>query len=126
MGYTLVDGTGVRLAGDTVSYICWVFFLNAFPVLAFAVSVRGLAYFHYARQRWKYGLAGGTCSLIAYGLSLWGMSQAPISLVAALRETSVVFGVLLGVVCLKEKLTFARVAAVLLVIAGTSVIKLWG
>ena len=126
MGYTLVDGTGVRLAGDTLSYTCWVFFLNAFPILAFAVAARGPAYFHYARQRWQYGLVGGTCSLIAYGLSLWGMSRAPVSLVAALRESSVVFGVLLGVFFLKEKITFARGAAVLLVIAGISAIKLWG
>lgn len=124
MGYTVVDGSGVRLSGSTISYICWVFFLNAFPILIIAVILGRGKYFRYLKGRWKYGLFGGTCSFIAYGLSLWGMTQAPISLVAALRETSVVFGMLLGVIFLKETITPARLLAVCLVLAGTVSIKI--
>ncbi len=124
MGYTVVDGSGVRLSGSAVSYTCWVFFLNAFPILIFAIITRKGDYFRYLKKRWPYGLAGGTCSLIAYGLSLWGMTRAPISQVAALRETSVIFGMLLAVIFLKEKMTAARIAAVILVLGGAMAMKL--
>ena len=123
MGYTVVDGTGVRLSGNSVSYVCWVFFLNAFPILIFALIRHKGAYFLYVRKRWKYGLFGGLCSGVAYGLSVWAMARAPISLVAALRETSVIFGMLLAVLFLKEKLSLPRIAAILMVLAGAICIK---
>jgi drug/metabolite transporter (DMT)-like permease len=118
MGYTVVDGTGVRLSGHALSYVCGVFALNALPIFLFALVRRGGEYFRYAGQRWPWGLFGGTCSLAAYGLSLWAMSRAPIALVASLRETSVLFGMLLAVFVLKERFTTARLAAVILVAAG--------
>lgn len=125
MGYTVVDGSGVRLSGTPVSYVCWVFFLNAFPILIYAlVRYRG-AYFRYARQRWRYGLAGGMCSVLSYGLSVWAMAHAPISLVAALRETSVIFGMLLGVLYLKERVSLLRVLSVFFVVAGAISIALF-
>lgn len=124
MAYTLVDGTGVRLAGNPVSYVCWAFFLNAFPVTLFTIAVRGKGYFRYVRQRWRFGLCGGMCSLIAYGLALWGMTRAPISTVAALRETSVVFGMLFAVLFLNEKMTPPRIAAVVLVLGGAAAMRL--
>lgn len=123
MGYTLVDGTGVRLSGNSVSYVCWAFFINAFPITAYTVIARRGEYFRYVRKRWPYGIFGGTCSLLAYGLALWGMTRAPISSVAALRETSVVFGMLFAVLFLKEKLTPARIAAVALVLGGAAVMR---
>ena len=125
MGYTVVDGTGVRLAGNPLSYICWIFFLNTFPILIVALILRKGEYFRYAKTRWKYGLTGGICSCVAYGLSVWCMTKAPITLVAALRETSVIFGMLIAVVFLKEKITPARVAAVFMVLAGATVMKVW-
>lgn len=118
MGYSLVDGHGVRYAGEALSYICWVFFCNAFPITLYTIIARRGNYVRYVKKRWKYGLLGGTCSLVAYGLALWGMTRAPIATVAALRETSVVFGMLFAVLFLKEKVTTARIAAVLLVLAG--------
>lgn len=123
MGYSLVDGHGVRLAGNAVSYTCWVFFCNAFPVTIYTLIARRGEYFRYVKKRWKYGLFGGTCSFIAYGLALWGMTRAPIAMVAALRETSVVFGMLFAVVFLKEKVTPARIAAVLLVLTGAAIMR---
>ena len=124
--YTVVDGAGVRLSGNSLSYVCWVFFLNAFPVLCIALCTRPKAYFTYLRGRWRYGLCGGFCSLVAYGLSLWAMTRAPIPLVAALRESSVVFGMLLSVLFLSETMTPARVGAVFLVLGGAVAIKLYG
>ncbi len=123
MGYTVVDGSGVRLAGNAEAYICWVFFLNAFPILVIALILRKGEYFRYVRKRWKYGLAGGACSCVAYGLSVWAMARAPIALVAALRETSVIFGMLLSVFILKERISPVRATAVLFVLAGAVCIK---
>jgi drug/metabolite transporter (DMT)-like permease len=123
MGYSLVDGHGVRHAGNAASYTCWVFFCNAFPITIYSIIARTGEYFRYVKKRWKSGLFGGTCSLVAYGLALWGMARAPIAMVAALRETSVVFGVLFAVLFLKEKITPARTAAVLLVLAGAGIMR---
>lgn len=124
--YTLVDGTGVRLAGSAVSYVCWEFFLNAFPILGIACITRRSAYFHYLKKRWPYGLAGGLCSLLSYGMALWGMLHAPIAVVAALRESSVIFGLIIAVLFLGEKASPARGVAVLCVFAGAAVLKVWG
>ncbi|MDR3363093.1 MAG: DMT family transporter [Desulfovibrio sp.] len=126
MGYTVMDGTGVRLAGEPLAYICWVSFLNCFPITIFAVLRRGVkTYGGYLKKRWKHGLAGGVCSAVAYGLVVWCMNRAPISQVAALRETSVVFGMLLAVLFLKERMTPARAAAVLAVLAGSVIMRLF-
>ena len=124
MGYTLVDGHGVRFAETAPSYVCWVFLCNAFPITIFTMIMRRKVYIDYIKVRWKYGLFGGICSLFAYGLALWGMTRAPIASVAALRETSVVFGMLFAVLFLKEKATPTRIAAVALVLGGAMVMRL--
>lgn len=125
MGYTVVDGSGVRLSGNAIAYVCWVFFLNAFPILIYSLVRYHGAYFRYLKQRWRYGMAGGMCSMLSYGLSVWAMAHAPISLVAALRETSVIFGMLLAVVYLKERFSVFRALSVLFVVAGAVSIKLF-
>ena len=90
----------------------------------FTIIARKGDYFRYAKTRWHYGVIGGTCSLLAYGLALWAMTHAPISSVAALREISVVFGMIFAVLFLHEKMTPLRVAAVILVLAGAAVMRL--
>lgn len=123
MGYTLSDGFGARASGAPVSYVCWLMFLNAFPMSLTVNAIYGERFRTYVRLRWRFGLAGGLASLGAYGVTIWAMAYAPIALVAALRETSVVFGLLLAVVVLKERVTAARVAAIALVVAGSACMK---
>jgi drug/metabolite transporter (DMT)-like permease len=118
MCYTLADGYGGRASLHPVSYTCWLFFFNAFP-MTLIVSWRYRGEFAaYVRRRWRFGLLGGICSLGSYGIAIWAMTQAPIAMVAALRESSVIFGILLAVVFLGEKATFFRALAVVLVAAG--------
>lgn len=121
--YTLIDGAGARLAGDAAAYACWLFVLTALPmVLMFPVM----------RPRWRTsrrdvlprGAIAGACSLASYGLALWAMTQAPVALVAALRETSVLFGALLAALLLHEKFGAARWAAAGLVAAGAALFKI--
>lgn len=117
-GYTLADGFGARLSGDSLSYTCWIFFLNIFPINLYMLGKYGKEYVSYLRMRGKIGIFGGLCGLASYGIAIWAMTVAPIALVAALRETSAIFGVMLAVFFLGEKLTLLRAAAILLVAAG--------
>jgi drug/metabolite transporter (DMT)-like permease len=120
MCYTLADGYGGRASQHPVSYVCWLFLINAFPMtLVMCRRCRG-EFTAYVRRRWRFGLLGGMCSLGAYGITVWAMTKAPIAIVAALRESSVIFGMLLAVFFLGERVTFFRALAVLLVAAGVT------
>ncbi len=121
--YTLVDGVGVRLAGNAWSYVTWMFFLNAVPLLLIMLVVNGSALLPAARRGWRTALAGGALTFGAYGLVLWAMTQAPIALVAALRETSVIFGVAIASTMLKERFGATRWIAAVLVVTGAAAMK---
>ena len=121
--YTLVDGFGVRASGSPIAYTMWIFVLTGAPLTAWAF-LRRPEFLRYARGNWHLGLAGGLGTLISYGLVLWSMTMAPIALVAALRETSILFGTLIAVLVLKERVTRTRLVAVLIIAAGAIVLKL--
>lgn len=116
--YTLVDGAGTRLSGNPISYCQWLFFLNAFPILAVALTVHGHAVWRHSMQRWKPGLVGAVFTVGAYGIVLWAMTQAPVAAIAALRETSVVFAAVIGTTLFKEQLGRLRVGGAVLVAMG--------
>ena len=124
MGYTLADGYGARASGDGVSYTCWIFFLNIFPLHLYVLGRYGKDYLHYLRKRAVVGISGGLAGLGSYGIAIWAMTVAPIALVAALRETSVIFGMLMAVVFLGEKLSPVRVLAILLVMGGAMILRM--
>lgn len=124
MGYTLSDGFGARLSGDSVSYTCWIFFLNIFPINLYVYLKSGSDYLSYLRKRGSIGIVGGFCGLGSYGIAIWAMTVAPIALVAALRETSVIFGMLMAVFLLHEKLGPLRILAILLVLGGAILARL--
>lgn len=123
--YTLVDGIGVRLSGSAASYTLWLFFLNAWGILAIAWWRRGAVVVSHLRRRWRPALAGALLTLGSYGIVLWAMSVASIPAVAALREFSVVFAALLGAWLLKERMGRWRIAGALMVALGAASIR-WG
>jgi drug/metabolite transporter (DMT)-like permease len=122
--YTIVDGLGVRLSRHPVSYTGWMFFLTAIPLLVVSFAKQGRKATKHLCFNWGKGLIGGACTLGSYGLALWAMTQAPIGLVAALRETSVIFGTLIAAVFLKEHVSPLRYFSILAVSAGATVIKM--
>lgn len=122
--YTLIDGAGVRLSRQPLSYTCWGFLLCALCFVPIAAAVRRGAVARHLQSHWTRGVIGGGCSLAAYALALWAMTRAPIASVAALRETSILFGVLIAACTLKEKVSRMRVIACLLIVCGAIVIKL--
>lgn len=121
--YTLVDGFGVRASGAPVTYTMWIFVLTGVPLAVWALA-RSPGFLPYARRNWHLGLAGGLGTLISYGLVLWAMTEAPVPLVAALRETSILFGTAIAAFVLKERVTRTRLIAVLVIAAGAAVLKL--
>ncbi|MFK4441819.1 drug/metabolite transporter (DMT)-like permease [Caballeronia udeis] len=123
-GYTLVDGTGVRLSAYPVAYTMWIFLLTAPPILAWALLRRRAGVVVHVRARWHLALIGGACTLGAYILVLWAMTQAPIAMVAALRETAIVFATGLSVIVLKERFGWGRPAAAAVILLGVIAIKL--
>ena len=123
VAYTITDGLGVRASQNAWSYVLWLFFLNMFPLLAIGFASRARAILSVRVGGWVKGCVGGLCSVCAYGLALWAMTHAPIAVVAALRETSVLFGTALGALCLKERFGVSRWVAAALITAGAVAMK---
>lgn len=123
-GYTLVDGTGVRLSDTALGYTLWTFFMNGFCLLCWAMAARRREASSYLRLHWKKGLFGGAGTMGSYGLALWAMTQAPLAVVAALRETSILFGVLIAFLLLKERIAGVRIAAALGIASGAILLRL--
>ena len=123
-GYTVVDGLGARLADSAHSYTFWVHLFNGIPITLLALYLRRGRVFVSVRKSWKIGMLGGLISLVAYWIVIWAMTQAPMAMVSAVRETSMVFAVLIGVFVLKERLDLARLASIGTTLAGTVLLKL--
>ena len=122
--YTLIDGAGARAAGSPWSYAFWLMGLEGIPFLAWIVWMRGRPAVDYARLRWRRGVLGGAASVAAYAIALWAMTRAPVAVVAALREVSVVFAALMGTLFLKESFGWRRLAGAVGVAAGVAALRL--
>ena len=122
--YTLLDGTGVRASGSPIAYTLWVFLIPGPPLAAWGMLTRRAALLCCLRAHWRHGLLGGLGMLASYGLALWAMTKAPVAVVAALRETSIVFGVAISALLLKERVSPARGAAACLIAIGAVVLRL--
>jgi drug/metabolite transporter (DMT)-like permease len=116
--YTLIDATGVRASGGTERYVVWLFVFIGLPFgLAVLALKRGEFLRHAARHWWR-GIAGAVMSGLSYGIALWAMTRAPVAVVAALRETSVIFAALIGAWLLKEGRIGPRLGGAAAVLAG--------
>jgi len=126
--YTVVDGQGVRLAGgtlhSTLQYVAAIFVLDGWPFALMILARRGKAFPRYARKRWPVASGGALASLGSYGIALWAMTQAPVATVAALRETSVLFAVIIGVMFLKERVTLQRAVGAGAVVCGVMALRM--
>ena len=133
MLYTLVDGQGARLSGNPAGY---TLLLEAFcgPMLlpALALTLRGEGRMAPALLaalgdgRWWRAILGASMSIGAYAAALWAMTRAPIGAVAALREVSVLFGVLLGALVLREQVGPPRWIAAGVIVLGAMLVRLGG
>ena len=122
--YTLLDGLGVRRSGAPAAYALWIFLLNGTEQLLLILIWRRRAFAGYVRGRWLQAVAGGASTVGSYGLTLWAMTVAPVALVAALRETSILFATVISALMLKERVTLQRLACIVLIIAGALALRL--
>jgi len=121
--YTVIDGVGVRKSGQPLAYGLWLFMFIGVPWLVF-VAVRSRHRLRELRREIATGLVGGACSLGSYTVALWAVTRAPIAVVAAVRETSIVFGALFGLLFLHERLSWVRAAAIAAIVAALIIIRL--
>ena len=123
--YSLVDGIGARRSGNPHAYTVTLFISNGLMLAVYALVRRRGGALPIMAGYWKIGLVGGALQLASYGIAIWAMTVAPIALVAALRETSVLFGVAIAVVLLKEPLHAIRAAAAVIIVGGLVLIRLY-
>ena len=121
--YSLVDGVGARIAGTSLGFYGWLAVLNGILFAGFSAIFRPGMTRQALRQPRMIAIGGGA-SFLAYALVVYAFTQAPIALVTALRETSIVFALLIGVVVLKEPLNLLKVIATATTLTGAALLRL--
>ena len=126
MGYSITDGYGARVSNSFLSYMGWSFILNAtiFPIIL-KINNKSEIITKTFKEGKKIFFIGGTLSYIVYGIVIWGFTQAPIALITALRETSIIFALLIGTFFLKEKFTLLKVIATFIIFFGVALLKFY-
>ncbi len=123
-GYTLADGIGARVSIYPSAYIGWVFLLDSVLFTSWVLAFKGTRVIPKEPRVWVLGLIAGSASVAAYWIAVWAMTVAPIALVATLRETSVLFAVLIGVIFLKEKSDKGKVFAAMIIVSGVILMRI--
>ncbi|KRG66277.1 membrane protein [Stenotrophomonas humi] len=122
--YTVVDAQGARLSGHPLSYTLWLFLLSGLPLPLWALVTRRTQLQAYFRDNWARGLIGGVGTTTSYGIALWAMTLAPVAIIAALRETSILFALLISAIVLKERISRRRLLAAALIVLGVVLLRL--
>lgn len=121
-GYIIADGLGVRSAGPTfehrLSYIAWLAVVEGPWLLVLAIVLRPRTVWTHLRINWWRGVMGGVVANVGYGIAIYALVLGPMAHVAALRETSVLFGALMGTLLLGEPFGARRVAAAAVIVSG--------
>ena len=123
-GYTIIDGIGARAAGTAHGYMVWISLLTAILIVACVQWLQQGRRTPVSRHSRGAGIVAGIMSYGSSWLVIWALTLAPLALVSALRETGIVFAVIIGVVFLKERLNLARLASIGATLAGTTILKL--
>lgn len=121
--YTLIDATGVRSVAVAVSYIFWFFVAHGVTVLVTAPGIRGGRVIANALRQWRLGLLVALLSDIGYGAAMLAWRYGATAKLAALRETSVLFGTALAMSFLGETMTLRRWLAAGAIVAGAVLLQ---
>ena len=122
-GYTIVDGLGARVARSPHAYMVWVSLLTSIVIVACTRWLQQRGQAPIGRRSRNAGIAAGIMSYGSSWIVIWALTLAPFALVSALRETGVVFAVLIAVVILKERLSLSRLASIATTLIGTTLLK---
>jgi drug/metabolite transporter (DMT)-like permease len=121
--YTLIDASGVRTVTNPLSYVLWFFVVHGLCVLTTAPGIRGHRVIVEARRQWKLGVLLGALSITTYGSAMLAYRFGATAQLAALRETSVLFGTALAMTILGEHLTLRRWLAAGVIAAGAILLQ---
>lgn len=122
--YTLIDGMGARISGSAVAYVSWVFVADGTIFTLGMLALRGWAIVPGGLRAWRTGAMAAGASFGAYAVSIWAMTLAPIALVAALRETSILFAVLIGWLVFGERMSGEKALAAAVIVLGVILSRL--
>lgn len=100
--YTVTDGLGARQAGSVLGFAIWLTIGDGVLTFLIALAWKRRALWEVARSHWDTGLAGGAMQVGAYWIIVWALAYAPMGMVSALRETSVLFAALISTFVLRE------------------------
>ena len=123
-GYSVVDGIGARASANPTAYSVWLFLGIGLVMVPYALYRDGRDVIPAMHLYWRRGLAGGALQFVSYGIAIWAMTKVPIAVVAALRETSVLFGAAIAVVVLQEPFRTVRIVAACMIVCGLILIRL--
>ncbi len=121
--YTLIDATGVRSTSEALSYILWFFVVHGMVVLVTAPGIRGRAVLIEAKRQWKLGILLAVIGDVSYGAALFAFRLGATAPLAALRETSVLFGTAMAMVFLGERMNLRRWLAAGAIAAGAIMLQ---
>ena len=123
-GYSIVDGLGARVAGNATQFTAWLFIFDALVFSSATLALNGTRSFKATRRNWALGTFAGALSLATYWIAVWAMTVAPIALVAAVRETSVLFAVGIGVIWMKERAGIGKLVAATVILSGVVLVRI--
>jgi drug/metabolite transporter (DMT)-like permease len=123
-GYTIIDAIGARSSGSAHGYMAWATLLTSILTAGCLYRLRRPREHSLGARSRRAGIAAGILSYITSWMIIWALTVAPIALVSALRETGIVFAVIIGVVFLRERLSLLRLASIATTLIGTTVLKL--
>jgi drug/metabolite transporter (DMT)-like permease len=122
--YTMIDALGARVSGKPIAYTVFIYASGAFVNLIYVLTCQRQRVLAAAKAGWLQGLVWGAVSLSVYAGELWAMTKAPIALVAAMRESSILFATLIAVMWLREPLKPSRIAGAGVVAIGLAFMRL--
>lgn len=122
--YTILDGVGARQSANPAGYVVSMLLLTGLFMLPLLPFIGPDAVGNALRSNTRYAFAGGGMIMASYGIALWAMTKAPIGAVAALRETSVLFGTIIAALFLGERFGHARWIAAVIICASLILIRL--
>jgi drug/metabolite transporter (DMT)-like permease len=123
-GYTVIDAAGIRLSGSVLVYLGWQYVFMNFFIGGTALWRRGTAdYLAQARKEWRSALICSVLGVTTYATALWAYAHAPVAPMAAIRETSIVFGAILAALVLKEGFGVRRAVLATILAGGLAILQ---
>jgi len=124
--YSVVDGQGARVSGSAISYMSWVFIFSAlfFPIVLHFRKQKNILKKTLTKGKVIFWI-GGTFSYLAYVVTVWAFTKAPVPMVSALRESSIIFAIFIGYFYLKDKINFYKIVSILLIFLGVIGLKMF-